>query len=492
MKNLRMFTFEKFIFKLYILTFISIIIISTINLNSLISEIKIEIEILLQLSSNNTNNLSNNMQELIPIIKEYFYKNIFFICLILSLIYYFTNFYLKKNIISPISEISREVIKIKDRSIKTNFSNYRLEEFNDLCRQITYVEDDVENIVNTLNLEKNKIDYLLDNMTEGFLIFDKDKKVYIINKKARQILDCYKKELGKDIIYYTKNIKILDNIDKVLETKQNIIFDIKKSSNAKNYSVHISPVKAGIFNQKKSGGIILIIDNTVHKKVEKLKDEFLSDISHELKTPITSIQGYTELLYNDFAKDKVQEKEFLSVIQKEITNITRLINDILTISKLESKERDINKIPINLKEIVVEIINTNKPMIFEKKLEIINNCEDVIFESDYQKMHQLFSNLITNAIKYNNINGIIIIECTQEEHFVNIKVKDTGIGISSSNKKRIFERFYRVEKGRSKSLGGTGLGLSIVRHVVKYYNGNIVLESEENKGSEFIIKIPIN
>lgn len=485
----KIFTFEKFILKLYIITAIIIIIINISSLDYLIQDILTQ------------DVLNNNLEKLIMIIKQYFYQNLFFNCMFIGIIYYFSVYYLNKNIIIPIEEISKEVIKIQDRRIKTNFNNYRLEDLNNLCKQISYVEEDVENMVSNLNLEKNKIDYLLDNMTEGFLIFDKYKKVYIINKKAREILDCYKKDLGKDIIYYTKNIKILENIEIVLQTKENIVFDIKKSSksgNNKNYSIHISPVKAGIFNQKKSGGIILIIDNTVHKKVEKLKDEFLSDISHELKTPITSIQGYTELLYNDFAKDKVQEKEFLEVIQKEISNITNLINDILTISKLDSKEKDINKTNINLKEVVSEVINTNMPMIMEKNLEIINNSEDVIFECDYQKMHQLFSNLITNAIKYNNINGKINIWCSMikdnkdNKKYINIRVKDTGIGISSSNKKRIFERFYRVEKGRSKSLGGTGLGLSIVRHVVKYYNGTISLESEENIGSEFIIKIPIS
>ncbi|MFI3230838.1 MAG: ATP-binding protein [bacterium] len=469
------FTFKKFILKLYLLIFSTIAFINFYSLNSLI------------------NMLSNHYHlddDIVPIISQYFSQNFLIICFSLFIIFYLTIIYLNQNITKPIVEISKELLNIKDRSIKTNFNLYRLEEFNTLCRQITYVEDDVENIVNNLNLEKNKIDYLLDNMTEGFLIFDKDKKVYIINKKARQILDCYKKELKKDIIYYTKDIKILENIDIVLQTKQNIIFDMKRS-NGKIYSVRISPVKAGIFNQKKSGGIILLIDNTIHKKVEKLKDEFLSDISHELKTPLTSIQGYTELLLNDFAQSKEQEKEFLTVVQKEITNMTCLINDILTISKLESKEIDINKTNVNLKEVVADVINTNMPMIIDKKLIINNDCELVLFDCDYKKMHQLFSNLITNAIKYNNIGGSIFIDCLQDDHFIYINVKDTGIGIPLVDKKRIFERFYRVDKGRSKSQGGTGLGLSIVRHIVKYYNGSIVLESEENKGSEFKIKIPI-
>ena len=341
-----------------------------------------------------------------------------------------------------------------------------------------------------LKIEKNKIDYILDNMTEGFVLFDKNKNVFAINKMAKKILNYDKNNLGENILYYTQNIKLLENIDKALSTNQKSIFDIKTEDN-KTYSIHISKIQKGIFENGIGGIIMLIIDVTAERESEKLKQEFFSNVSHELKTPITSIQGYAELLYNDFAISKEQEKEFLKIIQKESSNITNLINNILTISKLENKEIEINKSDIKIKTIVDEIINSTKPMCIEQNINIINKCEDITMFADYKKIHQLFNNLVVNAIKYNKTNGYVEINCYKDEKNINILIKDSGIGIPLVDRNRIFERFYRVEKGRSKALGGTGLGLSIVKHIVKYYNGKIKVKSTEGFGSEFIIKIPI-
>ena len=285
-------------------------------------------------------------------------------------------------------------------------------------------------------------------------------------------------------------MKLLENIDKALLDGQRRIFDMKTDDN-KTYSVHISKIQKGIFENGTKGIIMLIIDVTAKRESEKLKQEFFSNVSHELKTPITSIQGYAELLYNDFAKNREQEKEFLQIIQKESNNITSLLNNILTISKLENKEIEINSSDINIKTVVDEIINTTKPMCIEKNINIINKCEEIIMIGDYKKIHQLFNNLIVNAIKYNKDNGYVEINCFKDEKNINIIVKDSGIGIPLVDRNRIFERFYRVEKGRSKAMGGTGLGLSIVKHIVKYYNGKIKVKSTEGFGSEFIIKIPI-
>lgn len=396
-----------------------------------------------------------------------------------------------KNIIEPLDEISLEISKIKDQNTKTNFKTYKFDKLNELCRKISIVEDDVEKVVNNLDFERNKINYILDNMKDGFIIFDKYKKVFTINKKARQILDCYKKELGKDILYYTQNIKVLDNVDNVLKTKKNVVFEMK-TDDKKVYSVHVNPIKAGLFNSKKSGGIILIIDVTLDKQTEKIRQDFFSDASHELKTPITSIKGYTELLYNDFAKDKKQEKEFLEKIQFEINNIITLVNDILLISKLETKEKNILKmdVDINIMTLVDEIIETVRPSCIEDNIIVTNNCDIVVMHADYKKIYELLSNLITNAIKYNKKNGSVWIYCKEDEKYIYIDIEDTGIGIPKIDTERVFERFYRVEKGRSKSLGGTGLGLSIVKHIVKYYNGTIKIDSTECKGSKFRLKLP--
>ena len=429
---------------------------------------------------------------IIKLLIEYIFIFIFILTLFLIsfIIYIFFKKYLHKNIVLPLQEVSKEIPKLRNKTGRVNFKHYKFEEINDICKEVINIENSLDDIGYMLKIERNKIDYILDNMTEGFVLFDKNKNVFAINKMAKKILNYDKNHLGENILYYTQNIKLLENIDKVLYTNQKNIFDIKTEDN-KTYSIHISKIQKAVFEKNNGGIIMLMIDVTAERESEKLKQEFFSNVSHELKTPITSIQGYAELLYNDFATSKEQEKEFLKIIQKESSNITNLINNILTISKLENKEVEINKCDINIKTIVDEIINSTKPMCIEQNINIINKCEDITMFADYKKIHQLFNNLIVNAIKYNKNNGYVEINCFEDEKNINIIIKDSGIGIPLVDRNRIFERFYRVEKGRSKALGGTGLGLSIVKHIIKYYNGKIKVKSTEEFGSEFIIKIPI-
>lgn len=421
---------------------------------------------------------------------EVFFKNILFcivtIVLVSIIIYFSLNKYIYKNIIVPIDEIIFNIININDKKKINTKSVYKFEELESLKNAILSLQNNIKNMGIKLKTEKTKIDYILDNMAEGFVLFDENKNVFSINKMAKKILNCYTKEAGENIVYYTKNIKILENIDKSLNKNQKTIFDFKTEEN-KTYSVYIDRIQKNSTNNI----VMLMIDVTEKRENEKLKQEFFSNVSHELKTPITSIQGYAELLYNDFAISKEQEKEFLKRIQKESSNITSLIDNILTISKLESKEIDISTISINIRNIVEDIINTVEPMCIEREIQIYNKCENIYINADYKKIYQLFNNLIVNAINYNKNKGFVEINCFQTEKNIVISVKDSGIGIPLVDRNRIFERFYRVEKGRSKNQGGTGLGLSIVKHVVKYYNGKIKLKSTEDFGSEFIIKFPI-
>lgn len=414
----------------------------------------------------------------------------YFIFIAISLfVYYIVKKYIKINIIIPLREISNQIPKLKDKNDYIFFDEYDIDEINQICIQIKKLDTNFKNMGNKLKIEQSKINYILDNMNEGFILFDKNKNVCIINKMARKIFNCDKEIYGENILYYTQNIKIIENVEKVLKTKQKKTFDIEMED-GKIYSVHINKIQKGVF-QNYSGVIMLIIDVTSERQNEKMKQEFFSNVSHEIKTPITSIQGYTELLYNDFAKSREQEKEFLRIIQKETTNITNLINNILTISKLENKELEINRSDLNIKTVVEDIINSTKPICIERNIKVINKCEDITILADYKKIHQLLNNLIVNAIKYNKDGGYVEILCLKDDKNIKITVKDSGIGIPLVDRNRIFERFYRVQKGRSKADGGTGLGLSIVKHIVQYYNGKIKVKSTEGFGSEFIISIPI-
>jgi two-component system phosphate regulon sensor histidine kinase PhoR len=221
-----------------------------------------------------------------------------------------------------------------------------------------------------------------------------------------------------------------------------------------------------------------------------IRQEFFSNVSHELKTPLTSVRGYLELLENGLVTDDNLKRDFLSRIRKETINMTNLINDILMISRLETKEAEVVLSEVRISPLVREVCTSLEPLATEYQVKVHMNCRPLIINANTQQLRELFGNLITNAIKYNKPGGVVDVTVTSEGKEILIIVEDTGVGIPEDAKQRIFERFYRVDKGRSKKVGGTGLGLSIVKHIVNYYNGSIEVESKLMEGSKFTVRLP--
>lgn len=222
-----------------------------------------------------------------------------------------------------------------------------------------------------------------------------------------------------------------------------------------------------------------------------VRQEFFSNASHELKTPLTSIRGYVELLEQDMVANESMKKDFLARIKKETGNMTNLINDILMISRLETKEAEVVLSEIRLCPLVKELCRTLEPLAQEYQVKLNTDCRPIKMYANAQQLQELFGNLITNAIKYNKPGGSVDVTVTSENKELVITVSDTGVGIPEDAKQRIFERFYRVDKGRSKKVGGTGLGLSIVKHIVNYYEGSISVESKLKEGTRFTVRLPL-
>lgn len=224
---------------------------------------------------------------------------------------------------------------------------------------------------------------------------------------------------------------------------------------------------------------------------KQIRQEFFSNASHELKTPITSILGYAELLENGIAENEQQRMDFLGRIKKEAVNMTSLINDILMISKLETKEAKVIKTNVSLSLILEEVVDSLKPLAAFHQVLIHMDMEPLFMYANGQQLKELFGNLISNGVKYNKPGGEVWVTIMKEADELVIKVRDNGLGIPEEALGRIFERFYRVDKGRSKKQGGTGLGLSIVKHIVSFYGGGIMVRSRLSEGTEFLIHIPL-
>lgn len=239
------------------------------------------------------------------------------------------------------------------------------------------------------------------------------------------------------------------------------------------------------------------MNNQIAKNLENLerekqiRQEFFTNASHELKTPLTSIRGYSELLRQHAIEDPDQIDHCLDCVLKESDHMTKLINDILTISKLEAKDYVVQKSHIKLKDLLENVLNSLSVQAKAMNLEIDASCENVTVYANLDHIQGILYNLISNAIKYNKPNGKIIIIIKERLDNILIKVMDTGIGISKEDQEKVFQRFYRVDKQRSKIVAGTGIGLAIVKHIVQFYNGSISLKSKENEGTSIEISLPI-
>lgn len=394
-----------------------------------------------------------------------------------------------ETITDPLTEISEELLKIQDRSKNLFFREYQYEELNQIAMTSKNLSDTIQKTMEKLEMERNKIETILNNMTEGFIMLDDEQGVLLINQAARRLLHCEKEALGQNLIHYTKNIPVLNGVKEALQKQKNSIFDIQDSKN-RIYSVHISVLHREVFLNSHKGAIVLFVDATSDRKAQKIRQEFFSNASHELKTPITSIQGYTELLESGMITAEEQKKEYLRRIKKEVQNMTNLINDILMISKLEADQSAVPFIEVNLKGIIDDVVNSLIPLAASEEVTFQVDCEEAFMLANPQQIQQLVNNLVSNAVKYNRKGGSVDINVRNKAAIIEIEISDTGIGIPVESQGRIFERFYRVDKGRSKKMGGTGLGLSIVKHIVQFYQGSITLRSKVGEGTLIEMRLP--
>jgi two-component system phosphate regulon sensor histidine kinase PhoR len=254
------------------------------------------------------------------------------------------------------------------------------------------------------------------------------------------------------------------------------------------FRVNASP----IFEQDKLSGCLAVIhDITELRKLEKVRTDFVANVSHELRTPLTSIKGFVETLLEGALEDKENSRQFLKIIQGHSERLNNLINDLLDLSQVESNKIELKLARVRLKELTDKVIAGVKSQLKKKGLDVQNRISPGTEASvDRDRLEQVITNLIDNAIKFNKENGSIKISCEELPGQIKVTVEDSGQGIPEKDLPRIFERFYRVDKARSRELGGTGLGLSIVKHIVELHGGSVGVESTEGLGSKFFFILP--
>lgn len=345
--------------------------------------------------------------------------------------------------------------------------------------------------INNLENENFRIHAILNSMVEGVIAVDKDTRVLSLNPTAENIFNIAPNNaLGRIFLEVFPNNDIAEVITQVLKKGEfiskelSLIWPVQKV-----FQVNASP----FFESKEINGCLLVIhDITEMRRLETMRRDFVANVSHELKTPLTSIKGFVETLLEGALDDKENSINFLKIINNHADRLNILINDLLDLSHIESKEITLNKENFVLTNLVNEIMlgfrSQAKKKIVELKSELSAGLE--IF-ADKSKIEQVLTNLINNAIKYNKDKGFVRVYSEQLTDKLKIVVEDSGSGIPVRDIPRIFERFYRVDKARSRELGGTGLGLSIVKHIVELHEGVVGVESTEGLGSKFWFSLPI-
>ncbi len=336
-----------------------------------------------------------------------------------------------------------------------------------------------------LREEREKVDYILSNMAEGFILLDGQKNVLLCNTSAREFFSGADGPKPKSIYHLTRNQTIINAVQSALDSGQSSVFDLKIREDLI-VNVYISPMAAG----SEAGVTVLLVDMTAEKQLLQQKRDFFSNASHELKTPITSILGFSEMLDKGIVADEDEKSDVIKRIETEAKRLSELIGDILTISKLESGGEHMEYADMELSGIVKEAVNAVSPLKDNTAIEIETELEEVSYRADRRQIYELLVNLIENAVKYNKPGGRVFVSLKAENGGAVLTVRDTGIGISPEYQARVFERFFRVDYGRDKKVGGTGLGLSIVKHIVSLYGGKISLKSKKGEGTSVTVFLP--
>ena len=387
---------------------------------------------------------------------------------------------LSENVACRITDIADSLKSVNDGNYIPLKINMNDSEFFAVYDEINTLNSKTVEHIHKEENDREKLNAVLDNVSQGIIALSKENKIVFVNGSALSLFNGDKNVVAKEIVYLINDTKLLDKIT----------FASGKSDNAFEYIFEDkcllveTVVPAGDLLRDEVTKIVIISDITAQKELARQKEEFFANASHELKTPLTTMLGLTEIALSKCEDEGI--KKNLSRIHKESSRLAELISDMLKLSRLETMQDDVFSVSVQMSSVANEVINELAESIRNKKITASVSGQATVL-ADEKRMYELMQNLITNAVHYNKVGGQIEVTLEETDKSSIIKVKDTGIGIAEENIPHLCERFYRVDKSRSKKTGGTGLGLAIVKHICALYGAEIVINSEIDVGTEFIV-----
>jgi len=398
---------------------------------------------------------------------------------------------LASRLTKPIRTMTESARQISQGNFKIKIKPHTQDEISELANYFNQMSSQLESTITLLKSEKLQLDSILSNMKEGVLALNARGEILLANASLRQIFS-----LNPDIFHriYFESFRhpgLCELARSVLFERQNQSAEISLGfPEEKVLLTEAIAIEAP--NQEHVSAILVFFDITRLKRLEKVRKDFVANASHELRTPLTSIKGFVEALQDGAIDDPSQARQFLEIISRQAERMGKIISDLLLLSEIESEGFQLKLEEAALNDLIGEAVKPFRAQAESKNIVLELNLQEpeMVVKADRDKVSQVLTNLLDNALKFTSSGGRVAITAEDHKNEIVIQVKDSGIGIPSTDLSRIFERFYSADKSRSRELGGTGLGLSIVKHIVEAHGGKVWVESELNRGSVFYFSLP--
>lgn len=382
-------------------------------------------------------------------------------------------------LMKPLTEIRNNLASVRNGTYKEIVPSSGDQEINSMLVEINGISEKLQDSIFEARSDKEKLDYILSNISDGIVVLEKNGNISLINKNAARIFDA-SDFTGKNYLLLSRDRAFTEGVSSALEGRKDSVFEMKFTGEAY-YSVSVRALERGLT-------VIVLSDITAVRNSEKMRSEFFANASHELKTPLTAIKGFNDIVSMTAAQPDI--KELSGRIDKEVARIINLINDMLDLSMLES-EKEPKKEEVELSDVVKDVQGSLEILAKERGVSVKASGKGVVM-MEREHAVELVKNLTENAIRYNEKGGHVEVDVSEDDKKVVLTVKDDGIGIEEEHLQRIFERFYRVNKSRSRETGGTGLGLSIVKHIAVLYGADVNISSAFGVGTTVTVTFPKN
>jgi len=415
---------------------------------------------------------------------------VFLFTLALALGYLFT-----RSLTGRIESIRRFSEKVAHGNLDARVKEVSSDELGSLAESLNTTADVLQRTIDALRDEKNRVAAILEGMRAGVIVIDSEGRITLMNPVLGRILQAdLKQGLGKKVIEVVRNSELKEILDKVLADKKEATAIIEMTlGTRRSFEVVAVPLGEG---GPTSGGVVAVLHEITRlKELEGIRKDFVANVSHELRTPLTSIRGFAETLLDGALEDSNNNRRFVEIIKSHALRLSDLTMDLLTLATLESDSFHLKPETIDLPTFIHEVLESFRPLALTKRQELEALIEPRLphIQADRGRIRQVMTNLLDNAAKFTPEEGRIALEVrfNADQTAVELHVRDHGIGIPSSDLPRIFERFYRVDKARSREQGGTGLGLAIVKHIAEAHRGHVSVTSTLGQGSDFCVTLPL-